>query len=200
MRPEHSFFTRAFWPAILGLDGVRPSTAHIDYLDSRFTRVHCTVDVGGFPYVPSGVSLLTGLVAWGLSLASSGASPLLTLPFGLSPLPSSYWVAHSALALGGVWVGCAVLALTLFALGLRTFLSEARPFTSALTVTAVVVGVVYAALGALLAHPAYASVSALPGIAVVPTGVVWGVSGGVLGYIVGSSLKAPFYYYVAQKK
>lgn len=52
VRPEHSAFTRALWPAVFKTDGVRPSPDHIDTLDAMFTRVHCEVAKGGFPYVP----------------------------------------------------------------------------------------------------------------------------------------------------
>lgn len=37
---------------ILGTDGVRPNTQHITALRAMFREVHCTVDRGGFPYIP----------------------------------------------------------------------------------------------------------------------------------------------------
>jgi hypothetical protein len=45
-------WTRNFWPVLLGMDNVRPNTAHILTLRAMFREVHCTVDRGGFPYVP----------------------------------------------------------------------------------------------------------------------------------------------------
>ena len=52
MTPEHGWITRSFWPAVLGTDGVRPSVEHLPALRRMFTEVHCTVQSGGFPYVP----------------------------------------------------------------------------------------------------------------------------------------------------
>lgn len=40
------------WPAIFKTDGVRPSELHLPALRALFRQVHCTVDQGGFPYVP----------------------------------------------------------------------------------------------------------------------------------------------------
>lgn len=50
--PEHNIWTRNAWPMILGTDGVRPNTQHITALRAMFREVHCTVDRGGFPYIP----------------------------------------------------------------------------------------------------------------------------------------------------
>jgi hypothetical protein len=51
--PEHSLLTRTMWPAIFKADGVRPTVEHLVALRRMFTQVHCTVDAGGFPYVPA---------------------------------------------------------------------------------------------------------------------------------------------------
>ena len=50
--PEHSMFTRNFWPAVFKQDGVRPNVEHLLTLRSMFSEVHCEVSKGGFPYVP----------------------------------------------------------------------------------------------------------------------------------------------------
>jgi len=50
--PEHSLFTRTFWPAVFKQDGVRPTVDHLPALRKLFNEVHVKVDVGGFPYVP----------------------------------------------------------------------------------------------------------------------------------------------------
>jgi len=50
--PEHNVLTRTLWPAIFSNDGVRPTVEHIPALRALFREVHCTVDKGGFPYIP----------------------------------------------------------------------------------------------------------------------------------------------------
>jgi S-adenosylmethionine-diacylgycerolhomoserine-N-methlytransferase len=50
--PEHSVFTRYFWPAIFKNDGVHLRTEHIETLSRMFTPVHLKVEKGGFPYIP----------------------------------------------------------------------------------------------------------------------------------------------------
>jgi S-adenosylmethionine-diacylgycerolhomoserine-N-methlytransferase len=52
IRPEHSAFTRTFWPTVFKNDHVILRTEHIDTLDRMFSRVHLQVERGGFPYVP----------------------------------------------------------------------------------------------------------------------------------------------------
>lgn len=52
VRPEHSWFTRKFWPAVFKQDGVRPCVDHLDTLNKMFKQVHQSVEFGGFPYIP----------------------------------------------------------------------------------------------------------------------------------------------------
>lgn len=49
---EHSLLTRTMWPFIFAHDGVRLTTDHLAHLRARFREVHCTVDRGGFPWIP----------------------------------------------------------------------------------------------------------------------------------------------------
>jgi len=201
VRPEHSLFTRLFWPFILGQDGVRPSTAHIDYLDARFTQVHCTVDVGGFPYVAAGAGVLGG--AWFAGLVAAAPLLLPSLPpaaAALLTLPATTLFPYATLAALGV--GLAVLVAGALALlgAIRLLFSDARPVSSSLLATGLALGGVAYAYTLATAHPAVVGVLATPGSLAVPTLAVAGVVGGVIGYAIGDSLKAPFYYYVAQKK
>ena len=50
--PELSLFTRTVWPAIFAHDGVHLNMDHLITLREMFTEVHCTVDRGGFPWIP----------------------------------------------------------------------------------------------------------------------------------------------------
>ena len=139
--PSHSLLTRIFWPAVLGLDGVRPSTEHIAYLDSKFQRMHCLVEKGGFPYM--GEMLLAGGAALG-----AGASYLLStrgVPAALegllgAALPSTYGLALAAWALGASAALCTLAcALALFCLVSYFFLDGeelALPFVLSSTLVA----------------------------------------------------------------
>lgn len=52
VRPENSWVTRVFWPAVFANDNVFPREAHVDTLDTMFQQVHYKLEKGGFPYTP----------------------------------------------------------------------------------------------------------------------------------------------------
>jgi hypothetical protein len=105
---SHSFFTRTFWPALLGLDGVRPNVEHIEHLDKKFTRVHLLVEKGGFPYVPeifAAVGALLGFaLAWAVAAYPSFAASLCGLypTYTADLCASTFPIAFGALALGAL--------------------------------------------------------------------------------------------------
>lgn len=50
---RHSFFTRTFWPAWFGHDGVHPDADHLPYLLKRFARERLDEQRGSVPWLPA---------------------------------------------------------------------------------------------------------------------------------------------------
>ena len=50
---RHSFFTRTFWPAWFGHDGVHPDADHLPYLLKRFARERLDERRGTVPWLPA---------------------------------------------------------------------------------------------------------------------------------------------------
>ena len=221
--PKHSLFTRLFWPAVLGLDGVRPSTEHIAYLDSKFRRVHCLVEKGGFPYIAELVTL--GGAALGLAAALLGG---VGAPAAWAPLA---WALAAAAVVNSAAVAffafCVVSHLFLdgeellvpaaasaavvgaFNYAWRTAIPwgaaggavQGARWYHALTRGYAVPGVYAYAAGAadLGALSAFAR-GAVPQTVDVPAAVWLAGAGALAGFALSLFLKAPYYSYVAQKR
>lgn len=52
-RRRHSWWTRTFWPAWFGFDGVFPSSDHLPYLERRFSTVSVHEGFSRIPYLPA---------------------------------------------------------------------------------------------------------------------------------------------------
>jgi len=158
------------------------------------------VDVGGFPYVPSGLALLTGALSAAAAAIFTGPNPLVTLPGGLPALSPTTALPKVWFSIAGLVLVAIIAILALFTVLVRLFLSEARPFTSSAFILALTSSLSYTAHASLVTLPLYASAVTLPGVFSFPTAACVAVGGSVVGFAVGESLKAPFYYYVAQKR
>ena len=205
--PEHSSFTRFLWPFILGMDGVHPSITHIPFLDSNFSRVHCTVDVGGFPYIRALCVAIGGVIGavvaafWGGALQALLGTSLPEVPIGPVLLFAARVLAFVAVVAASLRASAACSS--------RGTAPRLIKFALFAALAALVCGYVPAADGVRLGlSKALSTVGGLvPQLAglegrkvAMPLEVVGAAGGVAVGRLIASALlKAPYYFYVGRK-